>query len=276
MASNGLLKRLPELLTALGVGAYGYGSSDDDDEKKKLALAAAMGIGGGGAVALGRGVRGLLRKVPTYMVTQADKNSQAVALRRALGQTPQQSTRMITNDARDAMDHFGEMLAMEKYGDRLGGSQLDDILSDVGRRGNQALDGIGGLGKRAWDAADYIGERAAPKDRWRETKDFVAENWLTPTILGGAAGAAAIGYDQTLGGAGQERRAREEDEATKEALAKAMGFENTPTGLMVFQAGHDLPPTGKWTDETINAIAEELELQKHAKPKKLPMMDQLP
>lgn len=241
MAGGGLLGRImrsPELMAALGFGAGGALLSDDEDKLGNGVAGAALGL------AAGRGARGLLRRVPApdAMLSQAEKVQKMLELRRALGQQGSQATQFPNRSAMDAVDALAESHAQQKYGERIGENGIDRAINGI--------DEIGRLGSRVWDGVDAVADRAMPTDRIRDVKNFMGDNAGTLTGLGILGGVGGVGY--LLARAPEDSK----DVNVREQAMAAVGMENTPTGIKMFQAQAGLPLTGQWDDATIAAIAK--------------------
>jgi hypothetical protein len=247
MAGNGLLARImrsPELMAMLGIGGAGALLSEGDDKLGNGVAGAALGLAAGRGI---RGVRGLLSRVPVSTMSQAEKVAKTLELRRALGQTGSQATQFPNAQAMSAIDDLGEGHAMNKYGAQIGMNGVDkaiDGLKEVGR-----------LGSAAWDGVDDAFGRAMPRDLIQGVKDKVGNNagWLVGGGIIGGLGAFGYGLARALSGEdGQD------DEVRSKAM-QAIGFENTPTGIRMFQAQVGVPLTGEWDDQTIQAISKMVE-----------------
>ncbi len=241
------LLRSPEILTALGVGGIGAMTSGEEDDPLARGLAGgAIGLASGGA---GRKlVKGLLSRVPTQLVTQQAKNQQALAVRRAFGQTGSAATQFPSGTAMSELDKYAEMLAQQKYGDRIGMNGIDRAIEGV--------DEVSRLGTRLWDGFDNVVERAMPTDRIRDLKNFAGENAGTligTGILGAGAGAAAMFAQAIKDG---------KENGTRDAALQALGFDSTENGIKMFQATNGLPLSGQWDDDTIVAAAKALAKQR--------------
>lgn len=237
------LLRSPEILTALGVGGIGAMTSGEEDDPLARGLAGgAIGLASGGA---GRKlVKGLLSRVPTQLVTQQAKNQQALAVRRAFGQTGSAATQFPSGTAMSELDKYAEMLAQQKYGDRIGMNGIDRAIEGV--------DEVSRLGTRLWDGFDNVVERAMPTDRLRDAKSFVKDNGGTiigTGVVGLAAGAAAVFALS---------KKMEKEEGTRDAVLNALGFDATENGIKLFQATSGIPLTGQWDNGTIVAAAKAL------------------
>lgn len=243
----GKLRLPPEVLMALIGGGVGYAGADEGEDPLMRAAAGA-GITGGGT-ALGRSaLRGLLGRVPVKQVTMQDKIAQTIAARRALGQQGSQATQFPSRQAMQELEKYGDLVAMEKYGDKIGESGVDRMISGVdelGRLGSKLFDTVGGAGSRVWDGIDAIAHRAAPIDR---ANDLVRN----AVPIGATAGLGAAAYTvYELINSGNKAQ----DEKTRATLLQQAGFDPTPTGLMMFQAQNGLPPTGQWDEQTIITMA---------------------
>lgn len=251
MASRGLLAKLmrsPELMTALGLGGAGVLTSGEDENEIARGIAGA-GIG----LAAGRGLRGLLGRVPVNVPTQQDKIAQAMAMRRAMGLKGSQASQFPSGQAMSEAEKFAEMIAMEKYGDKIGMNGVDKAIEgidQVGKVGSKVFDSLGAAGTKVWDGVDAIAHRAAPIDRMEDLAKYSVP-------LGAAAALGAGGYTiyEMLVGS----RDREADEATRAKVLGALGVDPTPTGLMMFQAQNGIEPTGQWDEKTIIAVAKAVE-----------------
>lgn len=258
MAGGGLLAKVlrsPELMLALGLGGAGAMSADEDQDPLVRALG---GAAGGAALGLGvrgggRALKGLLGRVPVQMPTQQDKIAQAMAMRRAMGLKGSQVSQFPSGQAMSEADKYAEMLAMEKYGDKIGQSGVDRVIEgvdEVGRLGSKLFDTVGGAGSKVWDGVDAIAHRAAPIDRFADLAKY--------SIPLGAAGALGAGgytiYEMLVGS-----KDREADEATRAKVLGSLGVDPTPTGLMMFQAQNGIEPTGQWDEQTIVAVAKAVE-----------------
>jgi len=256
MAGRGLLAKIlrsPELMLALGLGGAGAMSADEDQDPLVRALGgAALGAAGGAGLRGGaRAVKGLLGRVPVNIPTQQDKIAQAMAMRRAMGFKGSQASQFPSGQAMTEAEKFADMIAMEKYGDKIGQTGIDraiDGMNDVGRLTDAVAEGVAGTTSRVWDAANNTANRMLPTDTLARAKSFLGKHPVS-TYLGGvaAAGAGGLAIIDAL-----------KDQETQEEAMKALGFDLTPTGVKMFQAQSGVPLTGRMDDATIAAIAKAL------------------
>ena len=257
----GLLSRIlksPELAMALLGGGMGGLTDNDENPWDRAAMGAAVG---GAGTTLGRkAIKGMLGRVPIRQYSPQERQQLFMEARRALGQSPQQSTQFPSSTQLSKLGEFGDMQAAEKYGDQIGQSGMDRVHS--------ALDDIGDVGKRLWDNVDYMGERLAPKDRWREAKQFVDKEW--PWAVGPAiAGGAGYGAYEML----KDRFPNEENEATVRLLRRA-GVDPSETGIRLFQAENGISQSGKLDDATLEALA--LKMKENRGPDNAPHLPMAP
>ena len=250
MAGRGLLAKImrsPELMAALGIGGAGVMTSGEDENEIARGIAGA-GIG----LAARRGLRGLLGRVPVNVPTQQDKIAQAMAMRRALGLKGSQASQFPSGQAMTEAEKFAEMIAMEKYGDKIGMNGVDKAIEgidQVGKVGSKVFDSLGAAGSKVWDGVDAIAHRAAPIDRVADLGKYAI-----PAGLTAATGGAAYTIYELVNSGNPDK-----DEETRTKLLGALGVEPTPTGLMMFQAQNGIKPSGEWDEQTIVAIAKALE-----------------
>ena len=250
MVSRGLLAKImrsPELMAALGLGGAGVMTSGEDENEIARGIAGA-GIG----LAAGRGLRGLLGRVAVNVPTQQDKIAQAMAMRRAMGLKGSQASQFPSGQAMTEAEKFADMIAMEKYGDKIGMNGVDrtiEGIDQVGKVGAKVFNSLGAAGSKVWDGVDKIAHRAAPIDRVEDLGKYAI-----PAGLTAATGGAAYTIYELVNSGNKAK-----DEQTRTKLLAALGVEPTPTGLMMFQAQNGIRPSGEWDEPTIMAIAKALE-----------------